>query len=198
LLLLCTLVAFLVLISAAASKQPWYVAPAFPLIAVLVGLGVVEFAKLLGRSRLRALRWSGRAAIPAATAVALIGIGFVAWKNEAEIAAAASSRGQRLPFILRAADRRLPADVPIRYVSDAHWVAPSLGPGGLGKLVPYEASVDYYAEVLTRSGREVGAVPAAGAAARGDAVVACGPAASSLRSLPAVVRTAECVAVLKP
>jgi hypothetical protein len=64
--------------------------------------------------------------------------------------------------------------------------------------VPYEASVDYYAEVLTRSGREVGAVPAAGAAARGDAVVACGPAASSLRSLPAVVRTAECVAVLKP
>ncbi len=48
--LLCCLLAFLIVISAAVSKLPWYVAPAYPLIAVLAALGVYQLRLLFGEN----------------------------------------------------------------------------------------------------------------------------------------------------
>lgn len=67
--ILGTLLVFLTIISAAGTKLPWYVAPAWPPIALMLGIGLAAFAERLKE------KWGVRGMVVAVLALALLYVG---------------------------------------------------------------------------------------------------------------------------
>lgn len=166
---LATLAGFLVMISAAATKLSWYVAPAFPLIAVASALEVRELAL-----RLRGSKGLGRAVIPSTFVVGLICIGLAIAKNEEEAASAAFSPDERMPAFLSQLPPALTDHRSVSVISDAHWDVPSIRGGRFQGRESYNGPVEFYVDAARARGGNMRIVDPRIEMPTGDLIVGCG------------------------
>ena len=128
--LFCCLGAFLLAISVAATHLAWYVAPAYPLIAVLTALGVDRTAEILGN----------RFVFPFFAAVGVACICLNIWKTARELETLTTSRAQRQANQLR----DLPRAATIALVPDLVWRAPAARAGRIVGTEPYFGPLEFY------------------------------------------------------
>ena len=88
--LACCLGGFVLMLSIAATKLHWYVAPAYPLIAVLAAVGVQRLSERLGRHT-----------YPAMLLVAILCIGANLWELHKEMGTLYTSVEQRQPNLMK-------------------------------------------------------------------------------------------------
>ena len=187
---LATLAGFIIAISAAATKLSWYVAPAFPLIAVVCAIEVRMLA--LATESSPSLKLLGRATVPAAFAAAFVCIGLGVAKNREENASSAWSRDERLPAFLQNLPEGLTSHGKIAVISDAQWDIPAIhGERFQGRLMD-DAPTEFYVAALRGRGADVQLVP--GLAQTGDAqlIIGCG---LQRRGDNVLLRRGECAAM---
>lgn len=189
--LLCCLLAFLIVISAAVSKLPWYVAPAYPLIAVLAALGVHQARLLFGEnSRV------GQAALVAAMLLGVFGVGCNLWKTEKEIASIPRSVEQRLPDFLRHDVAALARAGPLRIVREFTFRTPAVRDGRILGTEIYDGPVEFYTRLLRRRGRDARVVGVGYARQPGEVIVGCGAAVRMhYRDLRVIAAKGKCFAL---
>lgn len=171
---IATLVGFLVAISAAATKMPWYVAPAYPLIAVIASIGIAALAQLLAESSRRFPMQCAQAVLPASFVVALVCIGFVVVKNRQEIASAALARDGRLASFVQRLPPELIGGRQVAVISDARWDVPTIVSGHVTGREPYDGPVEFYVDALRAQGRDVRIVRREPLQAGRQLIVGCG------------------------
>jgi 4-amino-4-deoxy-L-arabinose transferase-like glycosyltransferase len=192
LFLLCCLITFIAAISAAATKLPWYGAPAYPLIAVLSALGLGEIAKRLANSPQRLAQAVSRCVLPIALAAAVVSTAFVVWKNEQVARIEAQLPEHRLGYFLRHVTPELPTGRPIRVVSDAQVQLPGIRRGRIHGHEPYDGPAEFYIAALSKGARNVRLVSRTYAPSAGDLIVACGSLPPQFRGLAVRLSRADC------
>jgi 4-amino-4-deoxy-L-arabinose transferase-like glycosyltransferase len=192
--LLATLVAFLIVLSAAATKLPWYVAPAYPMIAIVVALEIHEFARWLSSWRSAMLASVGRAVVSTAVLAAVLCVGLAAIRNRHEVASAAFDRDARLPRFLQLLPKRLVEGRSLVVVSDAQWMEPAIHGGRFAGSEPYDAPVEFYVAALRSRGADVRIVHQKVLPAPGQLVIGCGLGVP-VGHVAVLARSGECAAV---
>ena len=196
LFVLCCLAGLLITISAAATKLPWYVAPAYPLIAVICALGSYELVVRLEHAGTRGSSALGQAVKTGAHACAIIFVAMNMWKIEKQVRYGPRFSENALPSLLRSVTRMTASpDVLVTVVGNGVWRTPSVIDGSLKGTEPYDAQEEFY--VLQRRSR--------GGMARivqnpvrpkaGEVVVTCRPEVPSQENLGA---TPNCKAITGP
>lgn len=173
--LLCSLLALLLVLSAAVSKLVWYIAPAYPLIAVLTALGIGEAKySLLAASKSRIARAFATLVVPATLATAAVCIGFVVWKSEQQDVSATFMPGQRLGYFVREVAAELPHGRPIRVFSEPQFDVPAVRDGRIAGMEAYDGPTEFYIDNLQQSGLDIRLVQRGYQPKRGDVIVGCG------------------------
>ena len=182
---LAILIGFVLTLSAAATKLPWYVAPAFPLIAVVFALEVRELAS----------RWPrySSAVMAAAFAAAFVCVGFAVAKNREEAASANYSPDERLSAFVRDLPRQLTARRSVAVISDARWDVPSIRGGRFEGREMYDGPVEFTVAATRALGENIRIVRTAPEAAGDDLLVGCGLGPIPARAV--VLRRGACEAV---
>lgn len=193
--LIVSLVGFLAVISASATKLSWYVAPAFPLIAVVTALGISEVADRLRLSSDARLRRSGLILMPAALALSVIMIGFVTWKNVAEAQVAESARDQRLAYFLREVGPHLPKNSKIRVLSDARWTVSTISNGRMAGVERYDGPAEFEVTELKRAGYDIRIVAPVHRAQPDEILIGCGPVLPAAEPSANLVSNGHCFAL---
>ena len=182
--LLTALLFYLIVISAASTKLPWYAIPLAPLSALLMGIGLDRMLALR-RERLQAdaATWNRRVVLAcAAVAVGVVGCDIATLQRHAT-QMAADQYGQYGVF-LRDEVLALPGAAPIVIVHPGY-------PNDHGDPF-YTAPVQFYAAALRAHGHSVSIVrQLPSQLAPGSVIVSCGPAAGSAGVL---ARRGQCVA----
>jgi 4-amino-4-deoxy-L-arabinose transferase-like glycosyltransferase len=188
-----TLVGLIAALSAAVTRVPWYIAPAYPLLATSTALGAASLSRLLRSSRGAALRTAGAAVMPVAFATALVCIGFVALKTEQEIASTPTSRDERLPSLLRSLPPKLLDNRKVIVISDAQWKEPGSWKSGAASYEPYDGPVEFYVSALRNRGADIRVVRRRVRPLPGELVVGCGLVATADAAV--LFRSGDCVAI---
>ena len=164
----------LAVVSSVATKLTWYLAPTFPLIAVVTALGAQRVWAWRGRRTLAVL------AVAAACLVALA----VAYKNHREIEASPNRSERMTAAFIKQVFAAHPRLSPVRIVHDGH---------GTKEGEPYTAPEEFYVTALRRRGLDVSLVRGTYAARPGETVLRCG---SPVRETGEVLlRNKKCAAV---
>ena len=187
-----TLVGLIAALSAAVTRVPWYIAPAYPLIATITALGAGSLSRLLRSSRTPALRIAGAAVMPATFAAVLVCIGFAALKTEQEIASASTSRDERLPVLLRSLPAQLLDNREVIVISDAQWKEPGSWKDGVATYEPYDGPVEFYVRALRNRGADIRIVRRRVQPRHGQLVLGCGSARADAAVL---FNSGECAAI---
>lgn len=176
LLAVIVIVAYLVIISSVATKLTWYLAPTFPLIAVLTALGAQ-----------RVWEWRGRRVLPAlcVAAACLVALAVV-YKNHREIEASPNRSERMTAAFVKQVFAAHPQLSPVRIVHDGH---------GTKEGKPYTAPEEFYVTALRRRGLDVSLVRGSYTAAPGETVLRCGSPPASGEVL---ARNKNCAAVRAP
>ena len=187
---LATVAGFVASISAGATKHPWYIAPAFPLIAVACAIEVRIVALALANSG--SLKLLGRAAVPAAFVTAFAGIGFVVAKNQQEIASSAVAPDERLPSFLERLPDALIYGRTVAVISDAQTDIPAISGGRLEGRMRDDAPTEFYIYALRARGIDARIVQNMSQALQAQVIVECG-----LRLVrgDVLVKRGECAAI---
>lgn len=191
--LILSMTGFLAVISASATKLSWYVAPAYPLIAVVTALGISEAAYRLRLSPNPRSRKVASMLMPAALALGMVMIGFVAWKNAAEARVAASARDQRMAYFLREAAPKLPKNSRTRVRSDARWTVSTIRNGRMEGVERYDGPAEFYVTALRKAGYDIRIVDPLYRAEGDEVLVGCG--ASPVQAKPKLVSNGHCFAL---
>ena len=194
--LLCCLLTFVAVISAAVSKLPWYLAPAYPLIAVLAALGVNQVRLHLGADRARLPRMAGMAALPAGIALGVACVAMNLWKTEKEIGTIQQSVEQRLPDFLRSEGFKLPPSAPLRIVREFAFRTPAVRDGRIVGTEIYDGPVEFYARLLRRQGRDAVVVGPGYDRQAGEVMIGCDAATgTNSRGLHVLAAKGSCIAL---
>jgi hypothetical protein len=193
--LIVSLVGFLAVISASATKLSWYVAPTYPLIAVVTALGISEAADRLRLSSDARLRRSGPILMSAALALSVIMIGFVTWKNVAEAQVAESARDQRLAYFLREVGPHLPKNSKIRVLSDARWTVSTISNGRMEGVERYDGPAEFEVTALQRSGYDIRIVDPHYGTQADEVMIGCGPLLPAAEPSAKLVSNGHCFAL---
>jgi hypothetical protein len=188
-----TLVGLIAALSAAVTRVPWYIAPAYPLIATITALGAGSLSRLLRSSRNPSVRVTAMAVMPAAFAAVLVCIGFAALKTEQEIASAATSRDERLPALLRSLPAQLLDNREVIVISDAQWKEPGSWKDGVATYEPYDGPVEFYVRALRNRGADIRIVHHPVRPAAGELVVGCNWAVTGKQEV--LFRSGDCAAI---
>jgi 4-amino-4-deoxy-L-arabinose transferase-like glycosyltransferase len=192
--LLATFLVFLIVLSAAATKLPWYVAPAYPMIAIVSALEIHELARLLSTWRSETLASVGRVVVPAAVLAAVLCVGLAAIRNRHEVASAAFDRDARLPRFLQRLPMPLIDSRSLIVVSDAQWSEPAIRGGRFAGTEPYDAPVEFYVAALRSRGADVRIVRQKVLPASGQLVIGCGLGVP-VGHVAVLARSGDCAAV---
>lgn len=164
LFLVLLIVSYLLIVSSAQTKLNWYLAPLFPLIAVVTALGAHRIWEALAAGLIPAPQ-AARRALPALTfaAAGLLAVG-VAYKNIREIESSPWQPERMTQALIRQASAAHPNLSPLRIVHDGHgWQ------GGR----PYVAPEEFYATALRRRGLDVRVVGSEYAPRAGETLLWC-------------------------
>jgi len=191
--LLCCLIAYIVTISVAATKMAWYVAPAYPLIAVLCAIGMDEMAQRLRCS-------TSHRVLPvdvmvSAYALALVFIGLNVWKTRQEARFGPTFADNRLAFAAKEMARIVPRTDQLIIVGSGSWRTPRVVNGSIRATEPYDGQEEFYAAELTSEGRKATVVQAAAAPVAGQVVVTCRPTAFPRSAAKAIPLSPPCMAL---
>ena len=194
--LLCCLLTFVAVISAAVSKLPWYLAPAYPLIAVLAALGVNQVRLNFGADGARLPRMAGLAALPAGIALGVACVAMNLWKTEKEIGTIRQSVEQRLPDFLRSEASKLPPSAPLRIVREFAFRTPAVRDGRIVGTEIYDGPVEFYARLLRRQGRDAVVVGPGYVRQAGEVMIGCDAATgTNSRGLHVLAAKGSCIAL---
>ena len=146
--------AYLVIISGAATKLTWYLAPTFPLIAIVTALGAQ-----------RVWEWRGRRVLPALSVAAACVVALaVAYKNHREIEASPNRSERMTAAFIKQVFAAHPTLSPVRIVHDGH---------GTKDGQPYTAPEEFYATALRARGLDVSIVRSSYRGQSGETVLRC-------------------------
>lgn len=185
--LFCSTACFLVMISAAATKLPWYVAPSYPLIAVLAALGVRRFADMLSDD------WpkGQRMLMPAAIGLGVFSIGLNLLKIEDQVENPNRFVDSRLPNFLKSQSF---ADYSrLRIVRQLPWRTPAVTNGRIAGMEPYYGPAEFY--VRQHPGARV--VEPGYRPLPGEMLAGCGGPIRPYLGLQILVRRETCYVVRK-
>ena len=154
LLIVVVTAAYLVIISGAATKLTWYLAPTFPLIAIVTALGAQ-----------RVWEWRGRRVLPALSVAAACVVALaVAYKNHREIEASPNRSERMTAAFIKQVFAAHPALSPVRIVHDGH---------GTKDGQPYTAPEEFYVTALRERGLDVSIVRSSYRGQSGETVLRC-------------------------
>ena len=186
-----TLVGFIAILSAAATKLPHYVAPAYPLIAILVALEIEELAHCA-----REIRF-GRAVVPVAWVIAIVCTTFVVAKNRQEESSAAQSRDGRLPSFVRRLTPDLPHNRPVFVVSDARWDARKIRNGQLLENRPYDGATEFYIYAARARGVDIRLVDRGFDPGKGSLLIGCGIPLDRHDAADVILESGQCATIAR-
>ncbi len=195
LFLSCCLLGFIFVVSASATKLAWYVAPAYPIIAVLSALGIAEIARRIQRSERSFAKRLGRYAVPGAFGAAVASMAFVIWKNEQVARVEAYSPQQRLGSFVRAISPFLDRDRPVRVISDPTVHTTSVRRGRIVGTEAYDGPAEFYVALLQRSGHDARIVTRDYEPDGAEVIAGCGPVPPRLADFTKRVTIGTCFAM---
>jgi 4-amino-4-deoxy-L-arabinose transferase-like glycosyltransferase len=162
--LFCCMLAFLIMVSMAATKLTWYVAPVYPIIAALSALGFHQLRTIL--------RWP--LVVPVGLVLAVACIGLNVWKITRDVSNHNLSAEQWLPSFLRSLD--LAPSAKLRVVGERNWQTPAVKSGGVAGTEPYYGPLEFYVRSMRRRGQDVRMVGPGYLPKRGEVIIGCGEA----------------------
>lgn len=193
--LLFCLFCFLVAVTATDAKQPWYVAPAYPVLAALTALGINAFRNFVAERSSRA--HLGKTVLPASLALGVACVLANAAKTERSLRPANYTVDRQLHYFLRsfASGHRAYPRIRVVRVIDI----PEVVDGKYSPTERYDGPIHFYVLELRRTTADVQIVGAGYVARPGDIIIGCGRALRAAHSNLAVLKQeASCFALGDP
>jgi 4-amino-4-deoxy-L-arabinose transferase-like glycosyltransferase len=126
----CCVGAYILVISVAVTQHPWYIAPAYPLIAILSAVGIQRTVEVVRSEFL----------FPLAVGSAIICVGLNIWKVEREQLGVMLWRERGQPSLIRA----LPTSAVVRLTPDVVWRTPAVKDGKIVGTELYFGATEFY------------------------------------------------------
>jgi 4-amino-4-deoxy-L-arabinose transferase-like glycosyltransferase len=186
--LLCCLIGFLAVISAAEVRAPWYVAPAYPVIAALAAFGLDELGRRLRDRRSELLRFAGIATLPAAIALGVASVAANLAKTERGLTGAHYSAGRQLHYFLRSFASEHPPFPRVRIVRVMNVETPAVVDGKIVGTERYDGPIEFYVRELRRRIPDVQVVGSGYVARPDDVIIGCGKAVRAAYPTLAVLK----------